>query len=81
MGFQIEHVIQPWHNKLQKSFFSGKNTKSDHPIVFLNETPAVHIQCQKHIGMYLDEKLNSMPILMRELQKVNKGIGNKGIVV
>ena len=42
----------------QEVIFSRKNTKNDHPIVYFNEAPVVHINCQKHLGVHLDEKLN-----------------------
>ena len=59
-----------------KIIFSRKNTKLDHPIVFLNEAPVAHTPCQKHLGMHFDEKLNFNLKLMRKLQKQAKALGS-----
>ena len=39
----------------QEVIFSRKNTKTDHTIVFLSESPVAHTPCQKHLGMHLYE--------------------------
>ena len=68
----------------QEVIFSRKNTKSDHPIVYFNEAhpiayfneaPVVHTTCQKHLGMYLDEKLNFNYHVKEKIAMANKGIG------
>ena len=59
----------------QEVIFSRENTKNDHPIVYLNETPVRHTTCQKHLGMLLDEKWNySHHIKNKIAAKANKGI-------
>ena len=38
--------------------------------------PVVRSFCQKHLGIYLDEKLNFSNHIKEKISKVNKGIGN-----
>ena len=42
----------------QEMIFSKKNQKVFHPTVLFNNIPARHSKVQKHLGVYLDEKLN-----------------------
>ena len=53
----------------QEIIFSRKNIKTDHPIVYFNEVP---VACQKHLGMYLDEKLNFSHHINEKIAKANK---------
>ena len=42
----------------QKVIFPGKTQRVIHPSVIFNNMPVVRSSCQKHLGIYLDEKLN-----------------------
>ena len=42
----------------QEVIFSRKCTKDDHPPIYFNDIPVTQTTAQKHIGLYLDEKLN-----------------------
>ena len=42
----------------QEVIFSRKCTKEDHPPIYFSDTPVTQTTAQKHIGMYLDKKLN-----------------------
>ena len=42
----------------QEVTFSRKCTKEDHPPIYFNNIPVTQTTIQKHIGLYLDEKLN-----------------------
>ena len=42
----------------QEGIFSRKCTKEDHPPIYFNDIPVTQTTIQKHIGLYLDEKLN-----------------------
>ena len=55
----------------QEVIFSRKNIKTDHPIVYFNETPVAHTTCQKHLGMHLDEKLNFSHHINEKIAKAN----------
>ena len=55
--------------------FSMKCKKVDHPPLYFNNIPATKITIQKHIGLYLDEKLNYSPHIKEKLSKVYNDIG------
>ena len=38
--------------------FSRKSEETDHSTVYFNHTTVAHTNFRKHLGMYLDEKLN-----------------------
>ena len=59
----------------QEVIFSRKYTKEDHPLIYSNDIPVTQTTVQKHIGMYLDEKLNYNTHIKEKLSKVYKGIG------
>ena len=42
----------------QEGIFSLKSKKADHPTTYFNHAPVPQTNCHKHLGMYLDEKLN-----------------------
>ena len=42
----------------QEVIFSRKAVKASHPAVFFNDIPVARCSTHKHLGMYLDEKLN-----------------------
>ena len=73
-------VIGPTHAKclltrISQKIFSRKFTKEDHPPIYFNDMPVTQTTFQKHIGMYLDEKLNYNTHIKEKLSKVLKGIG------
>ena len=56
-------VTGPTHTKclltrISQKIFSRKFTKEDHPPIYFNDIPVTQTTVQKHIEMYLDEKLN-----------------------
>ena len=42
----------------EEVIFSRKSTKEDHPPIYFNDIPVTQTTIQKHIGLYLDEKLH-----------------------
>ena len=42
----------------QEVIFSRKTNKISNPTTTFNTVPVACILCQKHLGLYLDEKLN-----------------------
>ena len=54
---------------------SCKSTMLNHLTIFFNETPFAHTLSQKHLGMYLDEKLNFNTHIKKKIAKANKGVG------
>ena len=59
----------------QEVIFSRKCTKEDHPPIYFSDIAVTQTMVQKHIGMYLDEKLNYNTHIKEKLSKVYKGIG------
>ena len=59
----------------QEVIFSQKSKKIDHLIVYFNYAPVAHTNCHKHLGIYLDEKLNFLQHIKEKASKANRGIG------
>ena len=59
----------------QEVIFSRKTNKISHPTTTFNTVPVAHTSCQKHLGLYLDEKLNFSQHINIKISKANKGIG------
>ena len=57
----------------QEVIFSRKTNKISHPTTTLNTVPVAHTPCQKHLGLYLDEKLNVSYHVNVKISKPNKG--------
>ena len=70
MLFNSDITKQP-----QEVVFSHKSTMLNHPTIFFNETLVANTACQKHLGIYLDEKLNFNTHIKENIAKANKGIG------
>ena len=51
---------------------SRKAVKAFNTIVFLNNILVAHCSTHKHLGMYLDEKLNFGHYITKNLQKPTK---------
>ena len=59
----------------QEVIFSRKSKKTDHPTLHFSHAPIAHTNCHKHLGMYLDEKLNFLQHIKEKTSKANRGIG------
>ena len=59
----------------QEVIFSRKTVKASHLGVFFNDIPVARCSTHKHLGMYLDEKLNFGHHITKKIAKVNKSIG------
>ena len=59
----------------QEVIFSRKMTKTNHPTLVFNENPVHQVALHKHLGMYLDCKLNFEEHLKTIVNKINKTIG------
>ena len=58
----------------QEVIFSRKTIKAPHLSVVFNNVPVVQSSCQKHLGVYLDQKLNFTHYIKEKVTKANKGI-------
>ena len=65
----------------QEVIFSRKAVKASHHAVFFNDIPVACCLTHKHLGMYLDEKLNSGHQITEKIAKANKGIGVNVLVL
>ena len=59
----------------QEVIFPQKSNKIDHPKVYFNHAPVAHTNCHKHLGMYLDGKVNFLQQIKEKISKANRGIG------
>ena len=58
----------------EEVIFSRKASMVDHPVVTFNNSPVARTPCQKHLGLYLGEKLNFSHHIKEEISKTCKGI-------
>ena len=58
----------------QEVIFSRKTIKAPHLSVVFNNVPVVQSSCQKHLGVYLDQKLNFIHHIKEKVTKANTGI-------
>ena len=63
LGFQEQEVI-----------FSRKCTNEDHSPIYFNNTLVTQATVQKHIELYVDEKINYENNIKEKLSKFYKGI-------
>ena len=54
---------------------SRKMSKANHPTLIFNDNPVQQVALQKHLGMFLDCKLNFEECLKTIVNKINKTIG------
>ena len=76
MGISVENGFDPDFSKqAQEIVFSRKTHKISHPKLNFNNSPVVQGTCQKHLGLYLDEKLNFSHHIKEKISKAYRGIG------
>ena len=59
----------------QEIIFSRKTHKISNLSTTFSTVPVARTPCQKHLGLYLDEKLNFSHHINVKISKANKGIG------
>ena len=75
-AFQWKMNFNPDPTKqAQELIFSSKGLTINHPPLLLNENVVPQISLQKHLGMFLNSKLNFSEHLKNIFQKNNKTIG------
>ena len=75
-AFQWKMSFNPDPTKqAQELIFSRKVQTTNHPPLFFNENVVPKTTLQKHLGMFLDSKLNFSEHLKTIFQKTNKTIG------
>ena len=74
--YQWKMSFKPNKSKqAQEVIFSCKTQRVIHPPAIFNNMPVVRSSCHKHLGIYLDEKLNVSNYIKEKISKANKGIG------
>ena len=75
-AYKWKMIFNPYLSKqAQEVTFSRKTNKINHPTITFNTVPVARAPCQKHLGLYLDEKLNFNNHINVKISKANKGIG------
>ena len=75
-SYQWKMSFNPDLNKqAQEVIFSRKTVKSSYPLTYFNNVPVSCVSLQKHLGVYLDEKLNFSYHIKEKMSKAMKGIG------
>ena len=62
------------NKQAQEVIFSRKMTKSSPTQISFNNVPISRASFQKHLGIYLDEKLNFNHYIKEKMSKVMKGM-------
>ena len=52
----------------QEVIFSRTSKKIDHSAIYFNDARVAYTNCQKHLGMYLDKKLNFLEHITKTLK-------------
>ena len=74
-------VAGPIHGKwasikqVHEGIFSRKMTKTNYPTLIFSNNPVHQVAWQKHLGMFLDCKLNFEEHLKTIVNRINKTIG------
>ena len=73
MGESVENDFQPWPNgQTQEVSFSRKIKNRSHLPLNFNNNSVKKVQFQKHLGVYLDDKLNLPEHLQNIFNMVKK---------
>ena len=73
---QWKNYFNPDKTKQAQEVISSRESKkTDHPIAFFHDAPVALTNCQKHLGMYLDEKLNFLQHIKEIESKANRVFG------
>ena len=60
--------------RVQEAVFSHKAIATNHATVYFNNDPVIRESFQKHLGLFLDSKLNFFYHVNEKTKKVTKGI-------
>ena len=75
LKYKWEMIFNPDLSKqAQKAIFSRKTNKISHPTTNFTTIPVACTSCQKHLGLYLDEKLKFSQHINMKTSKANNRI-------
>ena len=72
--WKISFTLDP-SKQAQEVILSRICTKKNHPPIYFHDIPVTQTTVQKHIGMYLDEKLNYNTYIKENSARFIKGLG------
>ena len=73
-AYKWKMIFNPDLSKQAQVIFSRKTNKINHPTTTFNTITVAHTSYQKHLGLYLDEKLNFNCHINVKISKANKEI-------
>ena len=74
-GYQWKMVFNPDITKQAvEVIFSVKRKKPNHPDLFFNDIPVAREDFTKHLGLYVDSKLNFAKHISEAVRKATKGL-------
>ena len=72
--YQWKMIFNPDASKqAQEIVLSRKANASNHATVYFNNVPVIRDNIQKHLGLFLDSKLNLLIHINEKIKKVLKG--------
>ena len=75
MGESAENDFQPWSKQTNaKKYFFLQTKKTSHPPLNFNSHFVKQVQFQKHLGVYLDGKLDFREHIQNMFKKINETI-------
>ena len=73
--YQWKMIFNPDPSKqAQEIVFSRKANASNHGTVYFNNVPVIRENIQKHLGLFLDSKLNVFDYTNEKIKKATKGV-------
>ena len=80
-AYQWKMSFNPDKSKqAQENIFAPKTQEVIHPLAIFNNMPVVRTSCQRHLGVYLNGKLNFINHIKGKISKANEGIGTLRIL-
>ena len=74
-GYKWKMLFNPDTSKqAQEIVFSRKKAPSNHSDIYFSNMPLIRKNTQKHLGLYLDGKLNFSEHINEKIKKAVKGI-------
>ena len=75
-AYQWKMLFNPDLNKqAQEVLFTRKIKKTNHPTLYFNNSSIAQFPVQKHLGLYLDERLSFNYHINEQIKKASKSIG------
>ena len=73
-AYQSKVSFNPDITKQAREFFSQKENNLSHPILYFNDAQIQRQFVQKHLGLFLDEKLSFLEYIEVKIKKAKVGV-------